>query len=111
MRISDWSSDVCSSDLKLRERLQFGQIIIEGVDRGVEAAIGRNLQPRFIGFDLFGPERQCFHRAADRRSVETARLVARSLGGFDLDHAVCICSETGSESVGLYGSFTVVCAS
>src|SRR3546814_7665839 len=39
----------------------------------------------FRSFDLFGPERQCFHRAEDRRSVETARLVARAIGGIDLD--------------------------
>src|SRR3546814_6037184 len=34
MRISDWSSDVCSSDLPLEQRLQLDQHVLgEGVDR------------------------------------------------------------------------------
>src|SRR3546814_11794993 len=45
LRISDWSSDVCSSDLLLRIRARIGQEILEGIaalftaDRPVERVI------------------------------------------------------------------------
>src|SRR3546814_17654005 len=45
LRISDWSSDVCSSDLLLRIRARIGQEILEGIaalftaDRLVERVI------------------------------------------------------------------------
>src|SRR3546814_1787694 len=48
MRISDWSSDVCSSDLQPRERLGEGALILlealEGL--GVGKDVGRDLRLR-----------------------------------------------------------------
>src|SRR3546814_10306601 len=46
MRISDWSSDVCSSDLPLAERCGNGPLRIAGLERGFMA---RNVVIRRYG--------------------------------------------------------------
>src|SRR3546814_7000509 len=56
MRISDWSSDVCSSDLGLADSLGgVGLGLAErGVDQGVECGVGHGLLDQSLGFDLEG---------------------------------------------------------
>src|SRR3546814_16283085 len=96
MRISDWSSDVCSSDLLLFSR--------GGTDDGIRATLAR--ADRSERGDVFGLDRECvsllrfiapdFHRRqrrtsglhvaqpeADRKSVGSGKSVSESvdLGG------------------------------
>src|SRR3546814_1700392 len=52
MRISDWSSDVCSSDLDSRERQQYGDIAELKADFGCADFLPLNLRSR-IGFSVF----------------------------------------------------------
>src|SRR3546814_9708000 len=88
MRISDWSSDVCSSDLRalFRQEIRHRQIALAGVI--VEAQ-----HPRAIGHagKLLGDRSQ---RRAGRDADEQALLPRRAAGIFlrvvriDLDHPV-----------------------
>src|SRR3546814_14216771 len=43
MRISDWSSDVCSSDLTITERARLEADLAEGVRRGYHVTRGENV--------------------------------------------------------------------
>src|SRR3546814_15118374 len=43
MRISDWSSDVCSSDLQIMDRLQAMQVFIAVVELGSQSAAAEHL--------------------------------------------------------------------
>src|SRR3546814_14335275 len=67
MRISDWSSDVCSSDLRHRDRCRSGD------------AVGRQIRQR-------PASEPCDARAAARRRAEcdaaSRRRVVRDVGGY-----------------------------
>src|SRR3546814_5769369 len=72
MRISGWSSDVCSSDLKLLEIklrgfLKVGQRLLDGFALGGSASLGiEGNETAFFGGDQDGGE---LHGAASRRRV------------------------------------------
>src|SRR3546814_9562861 len=71
MRISDWSSDVCSSDLDLTEIAALDQIDIALPPRGLRRAIGRG-EGRDQGELRDAPGRAAHHLERD----ETAHRVA-----------------------------------
>src|SRR3546814_4659895 len=79
MRISDWSSDVCSSDLQAVERWEGRRHL---VTEGVEGAVGHRLQPR-IGQDVEAEA----GKAVGRLVVEEARGDELAIGvddGFEI---------------------------
>src|SRR3546814_12435846 len=67
MRISDWSSDVCSSDLARRFRIQYGS---EGI--GADGEGQGNVQPIFVG---------AFDTVAALRSNSAGLVVPAALAG------------------------------
>src|SRR3546814_8731841 len=70
MRISDWSSDVCSSDLRLKlHRLRFRHRIDEARMRG---EVG--------GIEIDHAHRAARGRVVDRPQIEVAKLVRRKQG-------------------------------
>src|SRR3546814_7117757 len=81
MRISDWSSDVCSSDLQRRALLQHP---LDGLQRHAGAGPGRGI----AGRNLAGIGEAGF-QARRRLAVEHDHLVAglgEVVGGRDADH-------------------------
>src|SRR3546814_12567961 len=91
MRISDWSSDVCSSDLLRKLVLPIGEGRVERgeggsadihAEFGVEASIGRNrLRGQLVGqfiFDL----------AVDAVIVDLVVVRAACVGQFGVDAAI-----------------------
>src|SRR3546814_6120572 len=79
MRISDWSSDVCSSDLQAVERWEGRRHL---VTEGAEGAVGHRLQPR-IGQDVEAEA----GTAVGRLVVEEARGDELAIGvddGFEI---------------------------
>src|SRR3546814_12067922 len=50
MRISDWSSDVCSSDLTLFDAVSDGAVLFDGIDMPSLAAAGDLMQARGTRF-------------------------------------------------------------
>src|SRR3546814_18172303 len=88
MRISDWSSDVCSSDLLARNDRDVGRAL---QPRGVEAAVHRpRLDPDIVEIRPLGPDRD---RAAGRVLAEERSL--RAAKHIDL------CVVQGVEKLGL----------
>src|SRR3546814_10999267 len=82
MRISDWSSDVCSSDLRGAEILELVDILRIGEDRGGEAL--RLFAARLRGavehrFDLLVLEQAGVHCVGDRKAM----FFEGRGGGFD----------------------------
>src|SRR3546814_2428915 len=71
MRISDWSSDVCSSDLKVRCQLESGGPRDDRRAAGVDAGVGRHC--RVAQFDGRGGV-QGHERARVQRYFGDARL-------------------------------------
>src|SRR3546814_6602643 len=50
MRISDWSSDVCSSDLRARDQSSGHSVVGSGVDRAIPASgISQRSEERRVG--------------------------------------------------------------
>src|SRR3546814_4795770 len=87
MRISDWSSDVCSSDLRLPPR-QF--LALDAVKAGTRR-LGRRA-PRLLGFvphapDLLG-ERDAGVGVDHRAQIGGQRFVARLVHGEEKDRGV-----------------------
>src|SRR3546814_14524185 len=80
MRISDWSSDVCSSDLHNR-RVQFGALCIF-VYVGAEVAIGSNLMAYLAEPSVMGLGVQAAGKLVAMYWL--GALVGRLLGGFIL---------------------------
>src|SRR3546814_8500441 len=88
MRISDWSSDVCSSDLLARNDRDVGRAL---QPRGVEAAVHRpRLDPDIVEIRPLGPDRD---RAAGRVLAEERS--PRAAKHLDL------CNVQGVEKLGL----------
>src|SRR3546814_17762588 len=78
MRISDWSSDVCSSDLRLRTRREYGlHVWNEELDRAEGDEIGKSgvEQDRQIGT---GELKRPAGRLRDRYAAERARHAAHA---------------------------------
>src|SRR3546814_3257885 len=78
MRISDWSSDVCSSDLLDRVFQRAGEILVEAeaVGQAGEIVVARHLGDLFGGRALFGDVRT---DAAEAQKL--ARLIEARRGG------------------------------
>src|SRR3546814_10296603 len=80
MRISDWSSDVCSSDLLILQFLK--RRIVEGQPLGLEndVAVPSQAQPAQIfqnGRDIFGPAAcsiYVFYAKTERSEEHTSEL-------------------------------------
>src|SRR3546814_16296416 len=72
MRISDWSSDVCSSDLAVARRLADASAQVEA-DRRDEKAEQEGNTPAPINHMLFGEECIEQERSAERREDRDAR--------------------------------------
>src|SRR3546814_8463863 len=70
MRISDWSSDVCSSDLVHLAFEDFGQ----AVERQVDAVIGDAALREIVGADAFRAVARADHRAARARAFGVQAL-------------------------------------
>src|SRR3546814_1372780 len=70
MRISDWSSDVCSSDLRLGRRLWRGRIAVGAVDRQIDRK-ARPLPRLAVGED---EARRLFDDSIDGRKPEPGAL-------------------------------------
>src|SRR3546814_18351928 len=77
MRISDWSSDVCSSDLKFSKSL-FGGCVVNGTRRGAGCCSGEDCcegglrvgtpeRQNHLGISSYGPGR----RAVDWRDIRS----------------------------------------
>src|SRR3546814_1094733 len=73
MRISDWTSDVCSSDLQVIPDKSSGKIVVHGMVRGpIELPLGELIQDKITGEWHYKGERrdhpdwstfnQIFHR-------------------------------------------------
>src|SRR3546814_15363431 len=85
MRISDWSSDVCSSDLCVLEHLDRGRAlagddarIVERVDEGV-AALGL----QFAGVRISGVERVAFEDDGRAVALGLRHFHRRGVAGHD----------------------------
>src|SRR3546814_1540078 len=71
MRISDWSSDVCSSDLKIR-------VAVDWNDAGKAAGLPRNLciksnwGGQFDNVDIHALEARFYHFLTDKLTAQTA---------------------------------------
>src|SRR3546814_5962403 len=79
MRISDWSSDVCSSDLRLVAGVFAEEVVlVRGCQRGV--AVGRSDHPEGVRVDpqLFLDRKPALERLADIAS--SSHLWRRPLG-------------------------------
>src|SRR3546814_9883480 len=83
MRISDWSSDVCSSDLAVARRLADASAQVEA-DRRDEKAEQEGNTPAPINHLLFGEECLEQERSAERREHRDAR--AQLLEGRSAEH-------------------------
>src|SRR3546814_8812157 len=71
MRISDWSSDVCSSDLPVARDHDLRRIIVVG--DGADFALGRGVCELLRGVDVGAEQRR--HRAdADGEDRKSTRL-------------------------------------
>src|SRR3546814_10364605 len=76
MRISDWSSDVCSSDLSAAERrgdLEIGQALDPGTRRGDEAATYRCRKRLGEAADMDDPVERSAERRVGKECVSTCR--------------------------------------
>src|SRR3546814_12332959 len=85
MRISDWSSDVCSSDLLVADRdehamqLDIADVVVYGrtnPDAGHAAVVASDLIQCVIPFDLDFPFRDFGHQTVDQYDFR-AELVAQ----------------------------------
>src|SRR3546814_10800215 len=79
MRISDWSSDVCSSDLtvQLETLRQFGQAFVPGIEHHRFVALARQVLPQLVGGERQDRRDPAHQRFAD---VEQRRWGARRGG-------------------------------
>src|SRR3546814_2639970 len=83
MRISDWSSDVCSSDLHARLRARIGQkarrvVLVARIVFGMPLRVVlAHVQPDFGGYVPAGPHNGVGHRRVGgiTRAVRTVMLV------------------------------------
>src|SRR3546814_14108480 len=80
MRISDWSSDVCSSDLVAGQRAEFLVNALDQLGCRGRAAISDRLERREV---VFGPVRMLDQLPGDRRhpAGEIGRASCRERGG------------------------------
>src|SRR3546814_8915961 len=70
MRISDWSSDVCSSDLKPRQRERTGMSVVGDRQAIIDAVKGRRSIRRFLPTPV-----------ADETVLEIIEIAARAPSG------------------------------
>src|SRR3546814_1757306 len=86
MRISDWSSDVCSSDLRHRHRDAMievrGGVCVSGQGRAA-AALDREPVLEFLDSRTGGTQRGCHHRSEEHTS-ELQSLMRTSYAVFCL---------------------------
>src|SRR3546814_167715 len=85
MRISDWSSDVCSSDLIPLPRSDRSVAILP--DRGAEALVQQCLAARW-------------HRAPSDRADHAIRVILEGLQVWRLDDPCCLSGPAGSDKAG-----------
>src|SRR3546814_20034820 len=90
MRISDWSSDVCSSDLDFRE----------GRRRG---AAGLRLRDRLRRLPRCQPPGDSRRQAEDLRARLSLRLAGRAVGDAAGDRKSVVSGKSGSVRVDLGG--------
>src|SRR3546814_11634747 len=84
MRISDWSSDVCSSDLLRREGAGFGELAFDqgacgdggGVENAVRVDIGGGVPDADLAVRAAREDDGKFLREGDRKSVVSGKSVS-----------------------------------